>query len=69
MKKGKGHPLLSVHQALIDKALHGQNNTSSITQSLLHMGGRIGKLMDVAEKATDPSSPGTSISKKEKGNL
>ena len=70
MKKGRGHPLLNVHQALVDKALHGQNNTTSITQSLLHMGGRIGKLMDVTEKATDPDSPdGSSISKEEKEKI
>jgi len=70
MKKGKGHPLLSVHQALMDKAMEGHNQKASITQTLLHMGERIGKLMGVTEKAMDPNSPGgTSINKIEKENI
>ena len=58
MKKSKGHPLLSVHQAIMDKAMEGHNQKASITQTLLHMGERIGKLMGVTEKAMDPNSPG-----------
>ena len=70
MKKGKGHPLLSVHQAIMDKAMEGHNQKASITQTLLHMGERIGKLMGVTEKAMDPKSPGgTSINKIEKENI
>ena len=70
MKKGKGHPLLSVHQAIMDKAMEGHNQKASITQTLLHMGERIGKLMGVTEKAMDPNSPGgTSINKIEKENI
>ena len=70
MKKDKGHPLLDVHHAIMDKALAGHNQKNTITQSLLHMGARIGRLMEVTEKATDPSSPGgTSISKNEKDEI
>ena len=70
MKKGKGHPLLSVHQAIMDKAMEGHNQKASITQTLLHMGERIGKLMGVTEKAMDPNSPGgVSINKIEKENI
>jgi hypothetical protein len=70
MKKGKGHPLLSAHEALLEKALKGQNNKESITHSLLTMGERLGKLMGETEKAMDPSSPGGSaLTKEEKDNL
>ena len=70
MKKNKGHPLLNVHQAIMDKAIEGHNQKASITQTLLHMGERIGKLMGVTEKAMDPNSPGgVSINKIEKENI
>ncbi len=70
MKKNKGHPLLSVHQAIMDKALHGHNQNASITQSLLHMGERLGHLMGVTEKAMDPGGPGgSSISINEKEEI
>ena len=70
MKKARGHPLLSVHQAIMDKAMEGHNQKASITQTLLHMGERIGKLMGVTEKAMDPRSPGgASINKIEKENI
>jgi len=67
---GEGHPLLSVHQAIIDKAMQQMGSGNSVTQSLLHMGARIGKLMEVTEKATDPESPGgSSIDKNEKDKI
>ena len=70
MKNKKGHPLLTLHQTLIDKAMQHHNDTGSVTQSLLHMGERIGKLMGVTEKAIDPKSPGgASINKIEKENI
>ena len=70
VRKGEGHPLLSVHQALIDKAMKQSNQAGNITQSLLHMGARIGDLMEVTEKAMDPNSPsGSTISKQEKDKI
>ena len=70
VRKGEGHPLLSVHQAIIDKAMQQMSSGSSVTQSLLHMGARIGKLMEVTEQATDPESPGGSnIDKREKDKI
>lgn len=60
MKKGKGHPLLSAHEALIQKALQGNNNKEAITHTLLTIGERLGKLMGETEKAMDPASPGGS---------
>lgn len=70
MKKGKGHPLLSAHEAMIEKALKGNNNKETITRSLLTMGERLGKLMGETEKAMDPSSPGgATITKDEKDKI
>ena len=69
-KKNKGTPILKAHEALIDKALEGQNTKANIMQSLLHTGERLGRLMGVTEKALDPSSPGGSaISKEEKDKI
>ena len=70
MKKGKGAPLLKAHQALVDKALEGNNNKESITHALLTMGDRLGHLMGETEKAMDPSSPGgEGLTKDEKDKI
>ena len=70
MKKGKGHPLLDVHNAIMEAALEGPNFKPNVTQSLLTMGERIGKLMGVTEQAMDPSSPGgAGFSKEEKDKI
>ena len=70
IRKNLGHPLLDVHEALIAKALYGKDNDSPITQSLLHLGGRIGKLMDAANEAAEPDSPGgTAMTKTEKERI
>ena len=69
-KKNKGTPILKAHEALVDKALEGQNTKANIMQSLLHTGERLGRLMGVTEKALDPYSPGgSSISKEEKDKI
>ena len=69
-KKNKGTPILKAHEALIDKALEGQNTKAGIMQSLLHTGERLGRLMGVTEKALDPNSPsGSNISKDEKDKI
>ena len=66
MKKNKGHPLLNVHQALIDKAMEGHNQKPDISRTLLNMGERIGKLMGVTEKALSENSPdGSNVNKSE----
>ena len=70
MKKGKGHPLLDVHNAIMEAALEGSNFKPNVTQSLLTMGERVGKLMGVTEQAMEPSSPGgASFSKEEKDKI
>ena len=70
MKKNKGHPLLDVHQAIMDKAMEGSNLKPDISRTLLNMGERLGKLMGVTEKAMQENSPGgASISKAEKEEI
>ena len=69
-KKNKGTPILKAHEAMIDKALVGQNTKENIMHSLLHTGERLGKLMGVTEKALDPKSPGgTAINNQEKDKI
>lgn len=70
MKKNKGHPLLNVHQALMDKAMEGHNQKPDISRTLLNMGERIGKLMGVTEKALSENSPdGSNVNKSEKEEI
>ena len=70
MRKNKGHPLLDVHHAIMDKLLEGHNQKPNIERTLLNIGERIGKLMGTTEKALDPNSPGGSlISKAEKEEI
>jgi hypothetical protein len=69
-KKNKGTPILKAHEALIDKALAGNNAKDNIRPTLLRAGERLGMLMGITEKALDPSSPdGASISKDEKDKI
>ena len=58
LKEGKGAPLITAHQALLDLALKDLNNTKKITSTLIDMGVRIGRLMEVTKGATNPSSIG-----------
>lgn len=70
MKKNKGHPLLDVHQAIMDKAMEGSNQKPDITSTLLKMGDKLGKLMGVTEKALSENSPGGSnVDKSEKEEI
>ena len=70
MKKGKGHPLLNVHQAIMDKAMEGHNHKIDTTEALLNMGERLGNLMGVTEKAINEKGPdGKIINKVEKDQI
>ena len=70
MKKSKGHPLLDVYHAIMETALEGSNFKPNVTQSLLTMGERVGKLMGVTEQAMSPNSPsGQGFSKEEKDQI
>lgn len=70
MKKNKGHPLLDVHEAIMNKAMEGSNLKADISRTLLNMGDRLGRLMGVTEKAMQENSPGgASISKSEKEEI
>jgi len=70
MKKGKGHPLLNVHQAIMDKAMEGHNHKIDTTEALLNMGERLGNLMGVTQKAINEKGPdGKIINKVEKDQI
>ena len=60
IKKNLGHPLLDVHEAQIAKAIHehAKDKKEFLSPYLVHLGGRIGKLMDAGSDAEDPNSPG-----------
>lgn len=70
MRRGLGHPLLSAHEILVEKSLKNKNDMENITTSLINIGGRIGHLMEVTQKAIDPNSEGgTAVSKQEKEDI
>ena len=58
LKEGRGAPLITAHQALLDLALKDLNKSKKITSTLIDMGVRIGRLMEVTKGATDTSGPG-----------
>jgi len=57
LKKGKGAPLITAHQALLDLALKDFNKSEKITNTLIDIGTHIGRLLGVTKEATDSSSP------------
>ena len=70
MRAGKGHPLLTAHETLLNNALKSKNEVENITSTLINMGGRLGNLMDVTNKALDPNGHGGSdITPQEKDRI
>ena len=70
MRSGFGHPMLSAHEALVNNALKSKNDVENITSTLINVGGRLGNLMEVTNKAIDPSGHGgSSITSQEKDNI
>lgn len=70
LKSQRGTPFLDNINLIIDNEFNAQERAEDVSKNLLNIGGRIGNLMDVAEKALDPDGPdGIEISIKEKDNI
>ena len=70
MRENQGHPLLSLHQTMIDRAMQSSNQSENVTSSLISMGARLGRLMETTQEALDPKSPGgAKIDKMEKQKI
>ena len=66
-RKSLGTPLLDNFQLMLDQEFKKINSFENLENTLLTIGGRVGKLMDVVQEAINPeSSLGKELSKNEK---
>ena len=69
-KSQKGTPFLDNFELLLDTELKNIDNPNNISDTLINIGGRIGKLMDVTHQSMDPKSQdGENISNVEKEKI
>ena len=70
VKSQKGTPFLDHISLIINKEFSDIDKIEDVSRNLITIGGRIGNLMDITDKALHPESPkGEEISKKEKDNI
>lgn len=70
LKKKLGTPLLSCHETLVEKSKNLSNEYQDITNSLLNIGGRMGRLMEKIQDYTHVhSEAGINLSKREKDEI
>ena len=70
VKSQKGTPFLDHISLIINKEFSDMDKLEDVSRNLINIGGRIGNLMDITDKALHPESPkGEEISKKEKYNI
>ena len=70
VKSQKGTPFLDHISLIINKEFSDMDKLEDVSRNLINIGGRIGNLMDITDKALHPGSPkGEEISNKEKDNI
>tara|TARA_A100000164_G_scaffold134943_1_gene119756 strand:+ start:75 stop:530 length:456 start_codon:yes stop_codon:yes gene_type:complete len=70
VKSQKGTPFLDHISLIINKEFSDMDKLEDVSRNLINIGGRIGNLMDITDKALHPGSPkGEEISKREKDNI
>ena len=70
VKSQKGTPFLDHISLIINKEFSDMDKLEDVSRNLINIGGRIGNLMDITDKALHPKSPkGEEISKREKDNI
>jgi hypothetical protein len=70
VKSQKGTPFLDHMSLIINKEFSDMDKIEDVSRNLITIGGRIGNLMDITDKALHPESPkGEEISKREKDNI
>ena len=69
LKKGLGTPMLYAHEAILDSQSQ-VSHKETISNTLITMGARIGKLMETTHEAVDPKGDdGSLLSQKEKEKI
>ena len=70
IKKGLGHPLLTAHQTILDATDKSLSGADSVSNTLINIGSRIGRLMETTQDATSPEGEkGVNLSEREKGQI
>ena len=70
VKSQKGTPFLDHISLIINKEFSDMDKLENVSRNLINIGGRIGNLMDITDKALHPESPkGEEISKREKDKI
>ena len=70
MIRGLGHPMLTSHQTILEAADKSTTNVDSVSNTLINIGSRIGRLMDTTQKEMDPEGEeGQNLSQKEKDQI
>ena len=70
LKSQKGSPFLDNISLIINKEFKDMETLEDVSRNLINIGGRIGNLMDITEKALHPEGPkGEEISKQEKDKI
>ena len=70
VKSQKGTPFLDNISLIINKEFSDMDKLEDVSRNLINIGGRIGNLMDITDKALHPEGPkGEEISKREKDNI
>ena len=70
LKSQKGSPFLDNISLIINKEFEDMETIEDVSRNLINIGGRIGNLMDITEKALHPEGPkGEEISKREKDKI
>ena len=70
VKSQKGTPFLDHISLIINKEFSDMDKIEDVSRNLITIGGRIGNLMDITDKALHPEGPkGEEISKREKDNI
>ena len=62
--------MLTSHETILDAADKSTTNVDSVSNTLINIGSRIGRLMDTTQKAMDPEGEeGQNLSQKEKDHI
>ena len=70
IKSQNGSPFLDNISLIINKEFEDMETIEDVSRNLINIGGRIGNLMDITEKALHPEGPkGEEISKREKDKI
>ena len=70
VKSQKGTPFLDHISLIINEEFSDMDKLDDVSRNLINIGGRIGNLMDITEKALHPEGPkGEEISKREKDKI